>query len=247
MSPLIQVVAVPFVVGEVGEERCPGSVLPPSFGIMLMRTPPACVSAESPLVVYWISWIIPSFQYMPAVLARAFQVVEADAVDLLHGVRVAVEGQRRLLHAAGAADVHAVGARRLRPASPVPGIRMPTAWMLRPVGTASRTSRDMTVCVVTLCTSTIGEAPGDGDGFLDGADGHLDVHRGGEAGRQLDALADDRAEAGQRERHLVGARPQVRDLIAALAVADRGPGPFDEGRTARFDGHAGEDRCPSCR
>ena len=33
---------------------------------------------------------------------------------------------------------------------------IPTAWMLRPVGIVSRTSRVMTVRVVMLCTSTIG-------------------------------------------------------------------------------------------
>jgi hypothetical protein len=34
---------------------------------------------------------------------------------------------------------------------------MPIAWMLRPVGTASMTSRVITVRCVMLCTSTIGE------------------------------------------------------------------------------------------
>ena len=35
---------------------------------------------------------------------------------------------------------------------------MPTAWMLRPVGMASSTSRVMTVRAVMLCTSTIGDS-----------------------------------------------------------------------------------------
>ena len=40
----------------------------------------------------------------------------------------------------------------------VPGIMMPTAWMLRPVGSASSTSRVMTVRVVMFCVSTIGDS-----------------------------------------------------------------------------------------
>ena len=35
---------------------------------------------------------------------------------------------------------------------------MPTAWMLRPEGIASRTSRVITVRVVILCVSTIGDS-----------------------------------------------------------------------------------------
>ncbi|PYQ96611.1 MAG: hypothetical protein DMF96_17800 [Acidobacteria bacterium] len=40
----------------------------------------------------------------------------------------------------------------------MPGIMMPTAWMLRPVGIASSTSRVMTVRVVMLCVSTTGDS-----------------------------------------------------------------------------------------
>jgi hypothetical protein len=36
---------------------------------------------------------------------------------------------------------------------------MPIAWMLRPVGNASITSRVMTVREVMLCVSTIGDSP----------------------------------------------------------------------------------------
>ena len=36
---------------------------------------------------------------------------------------------------------------------------MPTAWMLRPVGSTSSTSRVMTVRAVMLCVSTIGDSP----------------------------------------------------------------------------------------
>ena len=37
-------------------------------------------------------------------------------------------------------------------------MRMPTAWMFRPVGIASMISRVMTVRVVMLCTSTSGDS-----------------------------------------------------------------------------------------
>jgi len=40
----------------------------------------------------------------------------------------------------------------------VPGIMMPTAWMLRPVGSASSTSRVITVRCVMPCTSTTGDS-----------------------------------------------------------------------------------------
>ncbi|PYQ89696.1 MAG: hypothetical protein DMG03_01980 [Acidobacteria bacterium] len=40
----------------------------------------------------------------------------------------------------------------------VPGIMIPTAWMLRPVGIASSTSRVITVRVVMFCTSTTGDS-----------------------------------------------------------------------------------------
>ena len=36
---------------------------------------------------------------------------------------------------------------------------MPTAWMLRPVGNASRTSAVITTRCVRLCVSTIGDSP----------------------------------------------------------------------------------------
>ena len=40
-----------------------------------------------------------------------------------------------------------------------PGISTAAAWMLRAAGSASITSRVITVCLVTLCTSTSGVAP----------------------------------------------------------------------------------------
>ena len=85
-------------------------------------------------------------------------VVQAEPFDRLHGVARAAILQRRLLEVAGAADV----ARQRAPpptAMVVPGIMMPTAWMLRPVGMASRTSRVITVRVVMLCVSTTGTRP----------------------------------------------------------------------------------------
>ena len=68
----------------------------------------------------------------------------------------------------------------------------------------------------------------------------IGVDVGREPGVQLDALAPDGAETRQRERHRVGAGPQVDDLVPAVRVGDDGPDLFDERRARRFDGHAGQ-------
>ena len=66
--------------------------------------------------------------------------------------------------------------------------------------------------------------------------------RGGEVGRQLEAVAHEGVEAGQRERHAIGARPQVDDRELALLVGDDRSHLLDEDRTRRFDGDARQDR-----
>ena len=58
------------------------------------------------------------------------------------------------------------------------------------------------VCLVPVSlVSTIGLCAGDGDGFLHGRDAHLRVDLRAEADRDLDALVDDRLEAGELELH----------------------------------------------
>ena len=51
---------------------------------------------------------------------------------------------------------------------------------------------------------------GDGDGFLERADAEFGVERRGEFRRQLEAVAPERLEAGQRERHACRCRDEGR-------------------------------------
>ena len=83
---------------------------------------------------------------------------------------------------------------------------------------------------------------GDGDRLLERADAHLGVDRRGERSGQLDAFAPEGAEPGQREVDGVGSGPEILDAVLAGAVADRGADFLDEGRTARFNGDARENR-----
>ena len=61
----------------------------------------------------------------------------------------------------------------------------------------------------------------DGDGFRHRRDVHHDVEGGGEAGRQLNAFADDGAEPRKLELHRVGARRQQPEPVGALLVGHR--------------------------
>ncbi len=58
-----------------------------------------------------------------------------------------------------------------------------------------------------------------------------------------ESFALDRGESGQRERHGIGARPQVDDAVLAGTIADGRPDFLDQLRARCFDGHAGQD-CP---
>jgi hypothetical protein len=88
-----------------------------------------------------------------------------------------------LLQVAGTADVARQRA-ALRDRHPE---RDAAAWMLRPVGIASSTSRVMTVRVVMFCTSTTGDSAETGS-FGNRADFQIAVDRRGEVRRQLDVL-----------------------------------------------------------
>ena len=81
-----------------------------------------------------------------------------------------------------------------------------------------------------VCTSTTGESPVTVSRFLDTADTHLGVDRRHPAAAQLERLARDGGEPGQRERDGVGARAQVDDLILAVGVGHDRPRPLDERR-----------------
>ena len=75
----------------------------------------------------------------------------------------------------------------------------------------------------------------DRDRFLDRAHFHVGVDRRGERSGELDAVALDGAEAGQRERHRIGAGAQIDDAVLAGAVRHGRPRFLDEGRARRFD------------
>ena len=79
---------------------------------------------------------------------------------------------------------------------------------------------------------------GDGDRLFEAADAQVGVDRGDEVAAQLDALALDGAEAGQRERHRVGARTKIDDAILAGVVADDRARLLDQDRAGGFDRHA---------
>ena len=78
----------------------------------------------------------------------------------------------------------------------------------------------------------------DGDRLRDRADTQIRVDGRGERAVQLNAVAPDRAEARQRERHRVGAGPQVDDLVLAGAVGDDRSRLLDQRGTGCFNGHA---------
>ena len=56
------------------------------------------------------------------------------------------------------------------------------------------------------------------------------------------AVAAEGLEAGQRERHDVGAGPEIGDAVAAVAVGDRRLDLLDEDVARGLDRHAGQDR-----
>ena len=80
------------------------------------------------------------------------------------------------------------------------------------------------------------------DCFFQRADFQLAVHRRDEVSRELDAFALDGAEARQRERHRIGARPQIHDAVLARIVADHRADLFDQNGACRFDGDAWQHR-----
>ena len=78
--------------------------------------------------------------------------------------------------------------------------------------------------------------------LLERADPEVGVDRHGGVGGNDDAVALERAEPGQREGDLVGARPQIDDGVPAVAVGHHAARLLDENGTGRFHGDAGQDR-----
>ena len=78
-----------------------------------------------------------------------------------------------------------------------------------------------------------------GDGLLQRANTHLDVHGRVEVGRKLDAVTLQLRKSLQGEHHLVRPRPEIDDRVAALFVSDHAASPFDEDVARRFNRHSG--------
>jgi hypothetical protein len=85
--------------------------------------------------------------------AVALDAVQRHAIDLEGGVAAVGSMDREV------AMLHARCAPTSGSASRAPGSIAPSDGMLRPVGTASRTCRDMTTCCTAVWTSTTGDCP----------------------------------------------------------------------------------------
>jgi len=86
-----------------------------------------------------------------------------------------------------------------------------------------------------------GRRAGDGDCLFDSSDSQFGIDRRHASAGQLDALALDRGEAGDRERQAVGAGFQIDDAVLAAPIRHDGARLLDERRARRFDVHAGQD------
>ena len=112
---------------------------------------------------------------------------------------------------------------------------------MRVAGIAASTSLASTTSrFVLVCVSTTGVAPETVIVSLAWPDSQVGIDRRHPGARQFDALALDRGESGQRERHDVGAgfRSTIRywPVPSVTTVRDL----FDERRTRGFDVHAGQ-------
>ena len=116
---------------------------------------------------------------------------------------------------------------------------MPAAF--RELGIAARMSLLTVCCTFALCTSTIGVSPVTVIVSSSAPTFRSPLTVATNVPDQLDAFALDGAEAGQRERHRVGAGPQIDDAVLAGVVADDRPDFLNQDRAGGFDRHAGQD------
>ena len=167
--------------------------------------------------------------------AVALEAVEGHAVDLEGGVAAVgtVNREVAVLHARSAAHV------RQRQ----PGARHQRAQ--RGHAAAGRHGIEHGAAQHHLLHGALhvdrGCAAGDRDALLERTDFEFGVDLGGEVGRQLQPVAHDGVEAGQRERDGIDAGAQVDDLIAPIGVGDGRAHLFDEGGAGHFGGDARHD------
>ena len=87
-----------------------------------------------------------------------------------------------------------------------------------------------------------GAGAGNSERFLQPADLQICIHRQRHACVQVEALALDSGESGQRKGHAIAARAEVLDAILTLRVGGRAAYFFDERRARHFHRYAGQDR-----
>ena len=124
----------------------------------------------------------------------------------------------------------------------MPGTSTALPNWVRPVGIVLSTSGPITVCCRAFCTSTTGDSPVTVMVSFSCADAHVGVDRGRERAGQLDAVALEGVEAGNREGDRVGPRPQVDDLVLSAAVGDDAADLLDQRGARGFDSHARQHR-----
>jgi hypothetical protein len=86
-----------------------------------------------------------------------------------------------------------------------------------------------------------GRRAGDGNRLGDLSHSQVGIDRRHAGAGQLDALAPDRRESGERERHGIGTGFQINDSILPGPIGHNGARLFDEHRTRGFHVHAGQD------
>ena len=123
-----------------------------------------------------------------------------------------------------------------------PGTRAISPPMLLLVGRASIIALLITCSRVDALDVDERRFAGDRHGFGHRADLQVDVQRRREVRAELDALAPEGGEPGQRVGHRIRARTQFDDPVLPRRVGYRAAHLFNQRRAGRFDRHAGKHR-----
>jgi hypothetical protein len=176
--------------------------------------------------------------HLIAAVARELHVVDAHAVE--RDLRAALAVIRAGAADPGAADLRGVGAGDGRQPRESGRQRDQRIEVLGAGGQRGEelTRRDRLPPNV-LCVDQRTRAC-HGDRLLHAADREVRVDGRGEASRQLDALSGHGPKSRQPERHRIGARSQVDDAVASLAVGGHRPDLLDQRGACGFHGDAGK-------
>ena len=222
------------------EKMVPRNVLPPSFGTKLMRGPPVGSSAlAEPVSIVTsaaaVMFAVDMLEPPPACsvpVGRPFCVMRMSTVLLPWIIRLVVVSPSAppvfwVCPTCAGARLHAGDHRREVRVETARGDRVDDFLGHDALGRRALHVDDRRLA-------------GDDDRFLDRADLHVGVDRHVGAADQLEAVALDGVEAGQREGHRVDARPEILDAVLTGAVGGDGTDLFDERRTRGLDGDAGQ-------